>query len=196
MSASPAEKKTRWTAAEYLAFERSAPEKHELYDGEIFAMAGASPQHNRIARNLTAVLWIATRNGPCEPFQSDLRLRLPGTENYCYPDVLVVCGPLELDGDAKDVVLNPTVICEVLSASTESYDRGGKFALYRTIPSLTDYVLLSQDQVLIEHFARQPDGGWLLRDLRAGQVLRLSIGCELLADEIYLKVFADPKPAS
>lgn len=194
MSASPAEK-PRWTAAEYLAFERSAPEKHELYDGEIFAMAGASPQHNRIARNLNAVLWNATRNGPCEPFQSDLRLRIPSSENYCYPDVLVVCGPLELDGTEKDVLLNPAVICEVLSASTESYDRGGKFAQYRLIPSLTDYVLLAQDQVLIEHFARQPDNSWLMREIRAGQVLRLSIGCELLADEIYLKVFATPPAA-
>lgn len=189
MSASAAEKR-RWTAAEYLAFERSALDKHELHEGEIFAMAGASPAHNRIASNLNAVLWNATRQGPCQPFQSDLRVRIPGTENYCYPDVLVVCGPPELEEAERDVLVNPTVVCEVLSASTESYDRGAKFAQYRKLPSLTDYVLLAQDEVRIEHFARQPDDSWLMREIRAGQLLRLSIGCELAADEIYLKVFA------
>ncbi len=194
MSASAAEKR-RWTAAEYLAFERPAFEKHELYEGEIFAMAGASPAHNRIASNLNAVLWNATRKGPCQPFQSDMRVRIPGTENYCYPDVLVVCGPPELEEAERDVLCNPTVVCEVLSASTESYDRGSKFAQYRKLPSLTDYVLLAQDEVRIEHFARQPDDSWLMREIRGGQLLRLSIGCELAADEIYLKVLPDAPSA-
>jgi Uma2 family endonuclease len=187
MSASAAEKR-RWTAAEYLAFERSALDKHELHEGEIFAMASASLAHNSIVGNLIAVLWNATRQGPCRPLPSDMRVRIPGTENYCYPDVLVVCGPPELEEAERDVLVNPTVVCEVLSAATESYDRGAKFAQYRKLPSLTDYVLLAQDEVRIEHFARQPDDSWLMREIGAGQLLRLSIGCELAADEIYLKV--------
>ena len=189
MTATSAEKR-KWTRSEYLAFEREASDKHELWNGELFAMAGATREHNRIVSNLNAVLWNATRNGPCEPYPSDMKVRIPGTDNFCYPDALVVCGPQEFDIDGKDVLLNPSVICEVLSPNTESYDRGEKFFQYRTIQTVSDYVLLSQERVRIEHFVRKPDGSWLMRDLGAGGYLRLSIGCEVIVDEIYLKVFS------
>lgn len=187
MSAEAVQKR-KWTAAEYLAFERQAVEKHELHDGELYAMSGASRAHNRITVNLVSLLWNATRHGPCQPYAADLKLRVPATDDYCYPDCIVVCGPQQFEEVEQDVLLNPTVICEVLSPSTERYDRGEKFARYRTIATLADYLLLSQHKAAVEHFARQGDGSWLMRAATAGETIRLSIGCELLVDEIYLKV--------
>jgi Uma2 family endonuclease len=121
-----------------------------------------------------------------------MRVKIEASERYTYADVAVVCGTPRFDDGRRDTLLNPSVLFEVLSDSTESYDRGEKFAHYRTIPSLTDYVLLSQKQVLVEHFQRQDDGGWLLRALGPGDSLALpSIGCEVAVDGFYRKVFEE-----
>jgi Uma2 family endonuclease len=119
-----------------------------------------------------------------------MRIKVEASERYTYADVAAVCGTPRFEDDRRDTLVNPTALFEVLSPSTESYDRGEKFAHYRTLESLTDYVLVAQKQVLVEHFQRQPDGGWLLRALGAGERLVLpSLGCEVLVDAFYLKVF-------
>ncbi|MEP7126250.1 MAG: Uma2 family endonuclease [Byssovorax sp.] len=189
MRAEPAEKRI-WTAPEYLAWERIQPTKHEFFQGEIFAMAGATREHNLVVLNLGAELRNALRKKPYEVYPSDMRSKIPATGLYTYPDVIVVCGKPEFEDEAHDTLLNPKVLVEVLSASSESYDRGKKFEQYRSIASLSEYVLAAQDQVLVEHFSRQPDGSWLLREARAGGRITLpSIDCAIEVDEIYLKVF-------
>ncbi len=179
-----------WTPAEYLALERSSPERHQLVDGEIFAMAGASFEHNTIVGNLVGELRNALRDRPCRVTPSDLRIHVPATGLYTYPDVTVVCGdPLFEDG-ARGTLLNPTVLVEVLSESTEGYDRGKKFRYYRSIASFREYVLVAQDVVSVERYTRGDDGVWSLHESGAGGRLVLaSIGCEIAVDEIYLKVF-------
>jgi Uma2 family endonuclease len=189
MSALPAEKKT-WTPAEYLAWERLQPEKHEFHGGEVFAMAGATFEHNQIVINVGAELRDRLRQQPCRVCASDLRVKIPSTGLYTYPDASVVCGRPELEDDQLDTLLNPVVLVEVLSGSTEDYDRGTKFTNYRTIPSLRDYVLISTDKVLVEYFTRKEDASWVLREFRVGERFKLeSVGCEIAVDELYLKVF-------
>jgi Uma2 family endonuclease len=189
MSAEPAEKK-RWTAQEYLAWERLQPTKHELFQGETFAMSGATRAHNLIVANMVGELRNALRKKPCEVYPSDMRSNISTTGLYTYPDVVVVCGKPEFEDDVHDTLLNPKVLVEVLSESSESYDRGKKFEQYRSIASLAEYVLVAQDQALVEHFSRQPDGSWLLREARAGGRITLpSVDCSIEVDEIYLKVF-------
>lgn len=169
--------------------ERVSDIKHEFFNGEIFAMAGATPQHNIIVTNVLTALSVTLRQRPCRTYASDLKVKCP-TGLYTYPDATVSCGELELDADDKNALLNPELIVEVLSSSTEDYDRGKKFVNYRSIPSLKDYVLISQTEVLVEQFARQDDGTWLLRVLRSGDRLDLrGVGCTLDVDELYLKVF-------
>ncbi|HEX4953460.1 MAG TPA: Uma2 family endonuclease [Thermoanaerobaculia bacterium] len=183
----------RVTPEEYLAFERAAPERHELIDGEVVAMSGGTRRHALIAGKLIRVLGNALLGRPCDVFGSDLRVRIPASDLYTYPDVSVVCGESRLEDEQDDTLENPLVIFEVLSDSTESYDRGEKFARYRTLPSLAEYVLVSQKRPLVEHFQRQGDGSWLLRTFEAGESMPLpALGCELAVDEIYLKVFDEP----
>ena len=185
----PAVKKT-WTSEEYLAWERLQPEKHEFHGGEVFDMAGATFEHNQIVANVLAELRAALRQKPCRVCASDLRVKVPATGLYTYPDASVVCGRPELEDDKLDTLLNPLILVEVLSSSTEDYDRGTKFTNYRTIPSFRDDVLISTDRVLVEYHTRRDDGSWLLRELRAGERFRLeSVGCELAVDELYLKIF-------
>lgn len=194
MSAEPAEKRI-WTAQEYLAWERLQPTKHEFFQGEIFAMAGATREHNLLVVNIAAELRNALRKKPCEVYPSDMRSSIPTTGLYTYPDVVVVCGKPEFQDAVHDTLLNPKVLVEVLSESSESYDRGKKFEHYRSVASFTEYVLVAQDQVLVEHFSRQPDDSWLLREARAGGRITLpSIDCSIEVDEIYLKVFGEQKP--
>ncbi|WP_437284427.1 Uma2 family endonuclease [Sorangium sp. So ce406] len=181
---------------EYLAIERSSELKHEYADGEVFAMSGGTREHSLIAANVVGELRSALRAHPCEAHASDLRIKSVTANRYVYPDASVVCGQPLFEDERRDTLLNPTAVFEVLSESSERYDRGDKFALYRGIPSITDYVLLSQLHVEIEHFCRQPDGTWLLRVLGPGEQLQLaSIGCDLAVDELYLKVFARPADA-
>lgn len=184
------EPERRVSLEEYLELERTSEEKHELVDGEVFAMGGASPRHNSIVGNVFAELRQELRARPCRVFPSDLRVRVSEHRHYAYPDVTVVCDELELDPEDSDTVVNPTVIVEVLSASTEAYDRGAKFGRYRQIPSLAEVVFVAQDRVSVEHHARQPDGHWLatyVEDLDASLQLPV-LGCELSVAEIYHKV--------
>ncbi|MFO0591212.1 MAG: Uma2 family endonuclease [Polyangiaceae bacterium] len=178
-----------WTAEEYLAWEAEQPIRHEYSGGQVFAMAGASAEHNQIVANVLGELRSALREKPCRVFASDMRLKIPETGIYTYPDAAVVCGQPMYEDEKRLTLLNPTVLVEVLSDSTESYDRGKKFQAYRSVPSLTDYLLVAQDTVWIEHYVRTADSGWILHDTLPGGVVRLaSCGVELRADEIYWKV--------
>ena len=151
------------TEAEYLAIERAAEFKSEFFDGEMFAMAGGSPMHSLIAANIIGELRAKLKDRPCKPFTSDLRLKIEATGLCTYPDVSVVCGPLQLAAGTNDTVINPTLIVEVLSEATEAYDRGEKFQHYRQMPSLQEYVLISQRLPRLEQFVRRANGEWALR---------------------------------
>jgi Uma2 family endonuclease len=178
------------TPQEYLALERRAETKSEYLRGEMFAMAGASRQHNLIATNVAAEFRQQLRERPCEVYQADMRVKISSTGLYTYPDVTVVCGEPQFEDAEVDTLLNPTVLVEVLSSSTADYDRGGKATHYRSLPSLEEYVLISQDQALIEHYARQGPDQWLLTEKHSldDTLVLASINCRLPLAEIYLKV--------
>ena len=181
------------TAAEYLAFEREAPAKHEYVAGEVFVMAGASLRHNAIVANLVTLVGQALRGGPCRVFPSDLKVHVASREIFTYPDVSVVCGEVAVYPGSSDVVTNPTVLFEVLSDSTERYDRGDKAEAYRTIPSLSEHVLLVQHRAHVEHYARQADGSWVLRESGAGGAITIaSLSLTLEVDAVYQSVFELP----
>ena len=180
----------RYTPQEYLALERKAETKSEYYRGEIFAMSGASRIHNLISGNLFALIWNQLRGRACVVFNSDMRVKVDWSGLYTYPDVSALCGEPEFDDEHVDTLLNPSVLVEVLSPSTEDYDRGGKFELYRQIPSLRDYLVVAQDRVFVEHHTRSDDGSWRLVDHRAleDELVLCSIGCSLKLRDIYDKV--------
>lgn len=159
--------------AEYLALERTSHEKHALWDGAVFAMAGASPRHNLLVAAILRELGNGLLGKPCRPFASDQRIRIPGAARYLYPDASVVCPPFEIDPEDDATIQNPKLIAEVLSPSTEAFDRGDKFIAYRSIASLSDYLLFSQDEPRVEHFTREGGGVWRLVTLGRGD--RLSI---------------------
>jgi Uma2 family endonuclease len=188
--AEPAER-LKMTAAEYLAYERSCSEaKHEYVDGELFAMSGGTREHSLIGANIVRELGNALADTPCKVHGSDMRV---GAANgsYHYPDASVVCERPRFEDEIRDVLLNPSLIVEVLSDSTERYDRAGRFAHFRTIESLTDYVLVSQHAPLVEHYRRLPDGAWRYRPLGPGESLELGDhGASIALERIYLKVFA------
>ena len=188
---------TRYSPEEYLALERKADFKSEYLNGFITAMSGTSREHNLIAGNLLSHLNSQLRDRECEAYMSDIRVLVDSTGLYTYPDVVVVCGEPQFLDKEVDTLLNPTVLVEVLSPSTESYDRGAKFAHYRRIESLRDYVLVSQDQMLVEHFTKQ-SGGWLMTPLeRPEELLELkSVGCKVPLAEIYRKVVFPAPPAT
>jgi len=184
------------TPEEYLAQERRAEFRSEYFRGEIFAMSGASREHNLIAGNLNAEARNQLRDRPCEVYQSDMRVKVSSTGLYTYPDVVVVCGEPRFEDAEVDTLLNPTVLFEVLSETTENYDRGKKFEHYRTLPSLQEYVLVAQDKCHVEQFTRQPDNRWLLWETgNLEGVLSLpSIGCELKLADVYAKVTLGAPP--
>lgn len=177
------------SAAEYLAWEREQPDKHEFHHGEVFAMAGGSPRHNRLAARLLIQLSAATAEKGCEAQSSDQRIAAEPLKRYVYADVVLVCGRLETEAEAWDVLTNPTVVVEVLSPSTEIYDRGVKLQAYRRLPSLTDYLLVSQTDPQIEHYRRDPDGSWRYFVYKAGDVITLANKAQLAVDPIYQGVF-------
>jgi Uma2 family endonuclease len=182
-------KTTLLSEAEYLAFERASDVKHQYDAGEIFAMAGATERHNLIAGNVFASLHRQLRRHPYNVYPSDMRVKLPSLSIYTYPDVTVVCGGAELEDETLDTLLNPTVVVEVLSPSTESYDRGRKSQGFRSLPSLREYLLIAQDAVHVEQYVRQPDGRWILSEEASlgGTIHLASIGCDLEVAEIYEK---------
>ncbi len=177
------------TPEEYLTIERKAEYKSEYSDGEMYAMSGASREHNLISLNIASELRSQLRGSPCETYTSDMRVRITPPRRYLYPDVVVVCGDAEFDDDAVDTLTNPLVIVEVLSPSTENYDRTTKRAWYRRIESLQEYVLVSQDSPHVERYVKR-DEGWALTDTDGLEAtIRLeSIGCELALSEIYDRV--------
>jgi Uma2 family endonuclease len=180
----------RYTAEEYLALERQAECKSEYYAGDIFAMAGASRWHNLIVANVVGELSQQRKGRPCATYPSNMRVKISPTGLYTYPDVTVVCGEAQFEDTQQDTLLNPTLIVEVLSESTEAYDRGGKFAHYRKLASLMEYVLIAQTKPHVEHYVRQPDNRWLLAEADGlHQTLHLpSIDCHLALAEVYDKV--------
>ena len=176
---------------DYLAVEReSVDAKHEYVAGQVFAMAGASYNHNLIAANLIRRLGNQLETRPCTVLGNDMRLRIHTADACAYPDVIVLCDQPTFHDQRRDVLTNATLVVEVLSPSTEGYDRGGKFALYRELPSLRQYVLIAQDAVAIDVFTRLPDGRWVLeaRPDQAAPIHLESIGCTLLLNEVYDKV--------
>lgn len=150
------------TPTQYLQNESGAELRSEYWDGEVVAMAGGSPVHNRIVRNLTRRLGNQLDGSHCEPFTSETRVHIPHCNSYFYPDASVVCGAVQTTDEATETILNPIVIFEVLSPTTEATDRGRKFACYRSLPSLECYVLIEQETPAVDLFLRQTDGTWLL----------------------------------
>jgi Uma2 family endonuclease len=188
-----------YSVADYLALERESPERHEYLDGQIYEMAGESPEHGAICTNLSGILYSQLRGSPCQAFSKDTKVRSgpaprPGRTPkglYSYPDLLVVCGELKFHDEHRDVLLNPSVIIEVLSSTTEAFDRGEKWTRYQTwLPELSDYLLVSQSKPQIEHFHRQASGEWLysLVNSLEGTLSLKSINCTLQLTEVYDRV--------
>lgn len=175
---------------EYLARERVAETKSEYFNGETFAMSGASPAHAVIVLNVGAELRAQLRQRACTVYTSDLRVKVSPTGLYAYPDVVVVCGEPRFDDEQRDTLVNPKLIVEVLSKSTEDYDRGRKFEHYRSIDAFAEYVLIAQDKPHVEHFFRQPDNRWLLSETRnlSDRIEVASIGAYLALADVYEKV--------
>ncbi|MEX1368617.1 MAG: Uma2 family endonuclease [Nannocystaceae bacterium] len=174
------------TYAEYRDTELHSAVKHEYLRGEVFAMTGGTPQHSALAARLTAVLTRELAGRPCRVFNSDLRIRIEATDLATHPDVSVVCDRLETARDDELAVVNPSLLVEVLSDSTEAYDRGQKAAHYRRIPSLGAYLLVSQHEPRLELFVRRDDGSWSLLEAGAGQRLEVEpLGIGVAVDEVY-----------
>jgi Uma2 family endonuclease len=178
------------TPEEYLRRERLAEFKSEYHGGEIVAMSGASRFHNRIARNLTILLGNQLRNGPCQNYASGMRVSVRGGKCYLYPDVVVTCGKEVYEDNQFDTLTNPVLVIEILSTSTEANDRGRKFLDYQAIPSLLEYVLVTQSPRRFEIYRRQVDGSWLYHSwaFSPPPLVLESIGCTLSADDVYFKV--------
>jgi Uma2 family endonuclease len=182
---------------EYLELERQAETKSEYFNGQIFAMSGASEPHNVITVNLTREISTQLRGRPCRMYSNDMRVLVDDTGLYTYPDAVVVCGERILLDGHKDTLLNPSVIIEVLSPSTERYDRGEKFAHYRHLESLTDYLLIAQDRPRVEHFTKLGNQEWVMRVMEELDAIIpiLSINCELNMAFIYEDVdFPNDQP--
>ena len=177
------------TPEEYLAFERKATTKHEYLNGQIVAMSGASFAHNFLTMNVANQLYNQLIDGECQVAASDMRVKVTEIDSYFYPDVVVVCGEPRAEDDTFDTLLNPVLIVEVLSPSTEGYDRGEKFEHYQQIASLKDYILISQDEIRVEHHYRQ-ESEWLQSEFQGLEdvLSLLSIGCELRLSDIYRRV--------
>lgn len=182
---SQAATKRRYSYAEYLELENGTEEKLEYYDGQVYAMAGGTPDHSGLASNVIQLLGQQLAGKPCRVFTADLRVRVLVTGLATHPDVTVVCGKLDLDPEDKNGVTNPIVIVEVLSPGTEAYDRDEKWWHYRQIPTLRAYVLVSQVARRIEVHSRNGDGTWTLRDVRQGEARIDAIGCALSVDAVY-----------
>jgi Uma2 family endonuclease len=181
--------KTFLTPEQYLEIERKAEYKSEYYAGEMFAMAGARESHNLIAMHAGALLDVQFRGRPCRVYGSDMRVRVSRTGLYTYPDVSAVCGEPQLEDDELDTLLNPVLIIEVLSPSTEAYDRGRKFEQYRTIPSLMQYVLIASERVYVDVYTRDREGRWILTSAwKPEDVVQLtSAECSMRIADVYDK---------
>ena len=182
-----------YSPEEYLSLEIDSEEKHEYINGEIISMTGGTPNHNKIAGNLYAALNLALKRQPYQVFITDQRLWIPTEKIYTYPDVMVIEGELEFQEGRRDTLTNPVIIAEVLSTSTESFDRGKKFAAYRTIPTFKEYILIDQYTMQVEQFTQTESGQWLLSEHR-GKDSKLSlkfIDFEINLADLYDKVNFD-----
>lgn len=189
--------KIRYTLTEYLDLEHSTQVKHEFFRGEVFAMGGASFVHTVIVGNLARELGQQLKGKPCRVSPTDLRVKVGGSGLYTYPDIVVVCGPPQLE-QPGETLANPQAIVEVLSEGTEAKDRGWKFEQYQLIASLTDYVLVAQETPRIEHYQRQPGGKWIYaaENHPERSVALCSIGCDLRLAEVYDKVEGLKEPGA
>ena len=187
-----------YSVDEYLAIDRGSQERYEYLDGEIFAMAGESPAHGDICTNITGLLYIELRHGPCHIFSKDTKVRSgpspkPGRREglFSYPDVVIVCDEMQFHDEYRDVLLNPMVIFEVASPYTEDFDRREKWLRYQTwLSSLTDYVMVAQDQARVEQYARGAGGSWTYSVVTGldGEIELKSVGCRLKLSDIYARV--------
>ena len=189
--------KPRLSVAEYLATERNADFKSEYFRGETFAMAGASREHNTVKENLIVELGMRMKGSPCRTYSSDQRVKVSATGLYTYPDIALVCGRPEFDPLDPDTLVNPAAIIEVLSPATERYDRGAKFRQYQQLPSIQEYVLVSQDEPVIERFVRQPDGTWVLTVVAglSGEVSFATVPVRVAMADVYNGVEFPPTPS-
>ena len=182
------------TQEEYLDFERGASNKHEYYKGEIFAMSGNTLPHNQLQINFIGETREYLKGKPCKIFGSELRVHVPLNEWYTYPDAIIVCDEPQLQDEEFDTLLNPTVIIEILSKSSQSYDRGDKFSLYRSIPSFQEYILIHPDKIRIEQYNRQPGGSWVLTEFGQEskqlfiQTIQFALPLSQLYDGVKLKM--------
>jgi Uma2 family endonuclease len=195
----------RYTVAEYLAQERACEERYEFLDGQVYLMAGESLDHGTICTNISGQLYNQLRGKACQAFSKDMKVRSgPQPRSryeikglYSYPDLVVICGEPQFHDEYRDVLLNPTAIIEVLSPSTEAFDRGEKWSPYQTwLPSLAHYVLVSQAKPQIEHYLRQPDGNWLYSSAKTleGSLHLSSIDCTLRLSEVFDRIVFPVEP--
>jgi Uma2 family endonuclease len=183
----------RYSYADYVAHDEASNVKHEYLDGEIYGLAGGTPDHAALAMSLGAALLERVRDRPCRVFSSDLRVRVLATGLATYPDVTVVCGPLERDPESRSTVVNPTLVAEVLSDGTEDYDRGEKLAHYKRIPSLRECVLVSHREPRIDVWRRGAAGDWQPETAgRGDRLLLASLDCEIAVDDVYRGALEDP----
>ncbi|KOR30845.1 hypothetical protein TI05_13340 [Achromatium sp. WMS3] len=181
---------TKVTAQEYLLTERASAIKHEFIDGEVFAMAGASKKHNQIASNLVRIIGNQILHKPCSIYSSDMRVKIEKANKYAYPDIVITCENEDFEDKEEDTLLNPIIIIEILSDSTESYDRGNKFFYYRQIDSFIEYILVSQKKFHIEKYTRQTNNSWLYSEFNIidAQFELSLISCTISLQEVYDKV--------
>jgi len=187
---------TLLTPDEYLAIERLAETKSEYHSGEVFAMAGGSAPHAEVAANFIGELRARSKGGPCRIYSSDMRIAVAGERNFVYPDVSGLCVEPRFRDATRDVLLNPSFVVEVLSPGTEAYDRGRKLAIYMAVPSIVEIVLVSQDQVRVDKYTRQPDGVWRFDGLegREAHVRFESLGCAIVLADFFDGVELAPLP--
>jgi Uma2 family endonuclease len=191
----PSQRHHRYTFADYLAYEDGSNVKHEFLDGEIYAMAGGTPEHAALAAAITTLIGAQLGEGPCRAFSSDLKIRVLATGLVSYPDLTVICGPVEHDPQSRMVAVNPTLIVEVLSDGTEEWDRGEKLEHFKQIPALRECLLVSHRASQIDLWRRNPDGSWSHRMATVGDTLELhSIGGSLRVDEVYRRGLGSPAP--
>jgi Uma2 family endonuclease len=181
------------TPEEYLAMERREPAKHEYYRGELFAMGGATRQHNLISGNISAALHDQLRHRDCESYQNDMRVKVTPAGLYTYPDIVVTCEKPRFEDDVFDTLINPQVIFEIVSRSSEVYDRGKKWEMYRMLDSLREYLVVANDRSQVDHYLRENEN-WTLVGVRGleSTINLPSIGCRLLLADIYAKVELSP----
>jgi Uma2 family endonuclease len=183
----PAPKFNYVSPEQYLEMERAAEEKHEYYEGQVYAMSGASWKHNVISKNINTAVLPFLKGKPCDMFGSDLRIHIPENTLYTYPDFSIICGKPETTDKENDTVVSPSAIIEILSKATRDYDRGTKFNLYRAIPTLTEYILIDSTKISVEIFTKQKDGKWILSEFKqlADSFVFSTIGLTLQLKDIY-----------